>query len=528
VRFVSRFCVLILIFAALVACSNPAGGGGGDSSAKAITGFTIEDLILQEEDIAIDPETKTITVTVPQGTDLTGLTPEIQVSPGAGIDPASGELQEFFTADGYSPVVYTVTGTNGSEALWTVTVKWEPLEADAATIADVIEDYFADLPAHAGAGSTADDPIILPLRLSLAAPGWANLLAAIQSKGKYVALDLSECDISGMTATEGEFDPQPGPGDAGESKIVSLILPDEAASVKSTFNNRAFKHFSALKSVTVVAVTSVGSYAFYHCEALTTVSFPAVQTIGSFTFADCAALKTVNLPAAQTIDSCAFDSCTSLETISLPAATTIGNYTFADCTALKTVSLPAAPRIDSFTFVGCTALKTVSLPAATYIGYNAFTSCTALETVNLPAAIHIVTIAFNGCTALKTVSLPAATHIDTEAFQGCTALETMSLPAVQTIDQYAFEATGMKPLALTLGVAPPTLGTRLFYNVTSPKTVTVKVPDNAAWNAIISAYNGTNTTNNTWGNAFRGGGWDGESYLDGEVNPNINLTIQAE
>jgi hypothetical protein len=67
----------------------------------------------------------------------------------------------------------------------------------------------------------------------------------------------------------------------------------------------------------------------------------------------------------------------------------------------------------------------------------------------------------------------------------------------------------------------------MFSGVDAAKPVTVQVPGNVAWETIISGspYSGNDNTGN-WGNAFRGGGWDGTGYLDGEVNANISLTIE--
>jgi hypothetical protein len=178
-------------------------------------------------------------------------------------------------------------------------------------------------------------------------------------------------------------------------------------------------------------------------------------------------------------------------------------------------------------------LTAVNLPAVTTISRSAFGGCDALETVNLPKATTIGEYAFFNCGALETVSLPAATTIGNYAFADCTSLETVNLPKAASIDEYAFGYTGTKALTITLGNTPPELGTSMFYGVplygeSGTKTVTVIVPGNPAWNNIISAYNGASTVNDTWGNAFRGGGWDGDTYLTGTVNENISLTIQVQ
>ena len=65
----------------------------------------------------INEVAKTVTLTLPYGTDVTALVPVIEVSEGATVSPASGEAQDFT-----HPVEYTVTALNGSTATYTVTV----------------------------------------------------------------------------------------------------------------------------------------------------------------------------------------------------------------------------------------------------------------------------------------------------------------------------------------------------------------------------------------------------------------------
>ncbi len=65
----------------------------------------------------IDEAAKTITVNVPEGTNVTTLVPVIVVSPKATVSPASGMVQNFST-----PIQYTVTAANNSTVSYTVTV----------------------------------------------------------------------------------------------------------------------------------------------------------------------------------------------------------------------------------------------------------------------------------------------------------------------------------------------------------------------------------------------------------------------
>jgi hypothetical protein len=83
------------------------------STSKSITGFSFATPVATG---VIDEETKTITVTVPYGTDVTNLSPLIMHT-GASIAPASSTPQDFT-----DPVVYTVTAADGTTAQYTVTV----------------------------------------------------------------------------------------------------------------------------------------------------------------------------------------------------------------------------------------------------------------------------------------------------------------------------------------------------------------------------------------------------------------------
>ena len=79
---------------------------------KAILSFRIG-----EVEGEINETAKTVTLTLPEGSDVTALVPTIEVSEGATVDPASGVAQDFT-----EPVDYTVTAQNGTTAVYVVTV----------------------------------------------------------------------------------------------------------------------------------------------------------------------------------------------------------------------------------------------------------------------------------------------------------------------------------------------------------------------------------------------------------------------
>ena len=90
-----------------------------NSVGNSITAFKFTGLN-PEVDGTINENNKTIYAVVPDGTDLTALTPVVEVSPGATVYPKSESVQDFT-----NPVVYTVTDSYGDIQEYTVTVVTE-------------------------------------------------------------------------------------------------------------------------------------------------------------------------------------------------------------------------------------------------------------------------------------------------------------------------------------------------------------------------------------------------------------------
>ena len=80
---------------------------------KSILSFKIED---PDCEGVINELGKTVTLHLPENTDVTHLVPVIEVSEGATVEPASGVAQDFT-----QPVTYTVTAQNGTTAAYEVT-----------------------------------------------------------------------------------------------------------------------------------------------------------------------------------------------------------------------------------------------------------------------------------------------------------------------------------------------------------------------------------------------------------------------
>jgi hypothetical protein len=330
-----------------------------------------------------------------------------------------------------------------------------------------LENYLED-----GGSTTTDRP--LPVRLALNLTNtWTDLLTALETAGKWVSLNLSDCAMSGT-----EFDPGTAVPE-GTDRIVSLTLPDAAKTIKagSGSSTVTFMNFDQLRSISGSNIETIGQYAFREREHLETVNFPKAVTIGQQAFYECKALKTLNIPKAVTIEDYAFYYCENVVSVDLPEAITIGPYAFQYCHLLATLNLPEAKTIGDSAFEYCSYLTTANLPkvttiesyafhqchrlpidfqSVTSIGYAAFSECDLVETANLPEAITIDGNAFYECQNLTTVTLPKATSIEFAAFGNCDKLKTVYLPEVVTISSYAFmgcfalEEVAF-PKALTIG-----------------------------------------------------------------------------
>jgi uncharacterized repeat protein (TIGR02543 family) len=420
----------------------------------------------------------------------------------------------------------------------TLYAKWTVIVTTLTNITDV-EDYLASVP------YSFDNPANLIINIDLGTmtetdSGWRQLLATINTKFKYVNLDLSACTMNGTL-----FNPDSSVS-TGKNLIFSIVLPDVAESIASgTSSYSTFNNFTSLKSISGELVTSIDDAAFEGCTNLQNVNFPLVTSIGRRAFFDCRSLQSVVSPGVTNIGKQAFYGCTGLQSVDFPLLTSIDEETFCDCTSLQSVSFPQAISIGDSAFNGCTSLQSVDFPLVTNLVNDVFHGCTALRNVNFPQVTSIGQGTstgmndgtFSGCTSLQSASFPQATSIRAMTFYECTALRTLDIPKITSIGNQAFGSTGTTALSITMGSVAPTLGYRMFSS-SAAKTVTVKIPTGATGYSPSSSpftgtavtVSGTNTTAN-WGNGLRGGGWNGTNFTStnsNDINQNISLTITQQ
>jgi hypothetical protein len=419
-----------------------------DGSAAAYT-VTVSAASIDSKEITLfefrgltPPVTGTITgtdiaVTVPHGTDLTGLAPTITHT-GAGIEPASGAARDFT-----GPVSYTVTAADDSTQVYTVTVSAAPPPGSAKEITAFVfngltppvtgtitgTDIAVTVPSgtvltglvptvtHTGAGiepaSGAAQDFTGPVSYTVTAEDETTQVYTVRVSAAAAVLTSIEAVEDYLEAVS---------GGSGAADPVPLAVSLSLSAYNWTDLLGAIAAAGRYVSLDLSACTGGGHstggglYAGNIFDPGNTVStgkdrivslvLPAGAAGMGDIFNDFTNLKSLSGAGITAVDGPIFSRCTALETVSLPAATSIGIAAFEYCTALKTLSLPAVTSIGIAAFEGCTDLSSVSLPAITSIGYNTFWDCTDLRTLSLPAGLTSVSgNPFAGCTRLTSITV---------------------------------------------------------------------------------------------------------------------------
>jgi len=347
-------------------------------------------------------------------------------------------------------------------------------------------------------GKSRNDPIDSKVSIQLTELNWLELLGILEHSGKYVRLDLSECDFSdsysstiGGLSRDRKFNPIASIA-TGKSRIVDLILPTEAKEISGSFTN-----FNSLREISGKNITTISNSVFSGLSSLVTANFPKASSIGSIAFENCINLEEATISAASTITYNPFVGCTSV------VFTLIGNGNLS-------IKEDGKALIKNQT-------ELISYPAATgKITMDYLTTlsnyCLSKTTITEGIFENVVTVksdALESCNSLMSLSLPKATVFNGWALSGNTNLTQLNIPSVIQIDYYAFGSTGNVPLEITMGAtAPSVMGYSIFSGTT--KTVTVRVPAGAI------GYD------DTWVEAFKGKGTSGT----GTVNSNLTLIFE--
>ena len=211
------------------------------------------------------------------------------------------------------------------------------------------------------------------------------------------------------------------------SNLTDVTMPNGITAIGSY----AFSNCTSLSKINLPdSVTEIKSSAFSMTKSLTSVQFPAgLQTIGDNAF-DYSAITSVTLENVTSIGKKAFNSCSSLEKVALPenTLTTIGEEAFSYCSKLASIHLP-----DSITTIGA----------------SAFNYAYSLKNINIPAGLtEIATRTFYGA-GLTKIEIPANIKtIGTEAFAYSPLWKITLREGLETISTGAFSKTSLSEITI--------------------------------------------------------------------------------
>ena len=258
------------------------------------------------------------------------------------------------------------------------------------------------------------------------------------------------------------------------AKISSITINGSST---LEFDGDVFKQYNGstttpLKRLTVRNIKSIQG--FGELSALTSVSISNIESIGDSTFDSCASLTNLSITSnsPMTIGNSAFVSCRGLTNVVLPnSVTSIGTSAFGYCSGLTSINIPTnVTTIADNTFKSCISLSSITVPnTVTSIGASAFTQCKGLISVTLPINLTSLSYGlFYGCSKLTTVTIPnTVISIGKYTFQN-SGIKNISIPSsVITIGEGAFQNCE-KLVSITMQkVTPPTIGANTFGGTTT-------------------------------------------------------------
>lgn len=224
------------------------------------------------------------------------------------------------------------------------------------------------------------------------------------------------------------------------AQLTSITLSDDLKSL----GEGAFAYTSALDTVTISAVETIGNFLFMNSGVKTVIFGDDVKTLGEYTFVGLVN-PLFDLKKEDADFTGAFVGITGLRKVVIGAGIEeIGQYTFYGCSALEEIDLGGVKEIGDAAFMGCVKLETIDLSDVEIIGDMAFYCCNALDGVDLESAKSIGDMAFamaNGKGGIDELNLAVAEEVGYLAFYG-TDLTSISIPqTLKTLGYGAFAYT---------------------------------------------------------------------------------------
>ncbi|MDR2916442.1 MAG: leucine-rich repeat domain-containing protein [Tannerella sp.] len=157
----------------------------------------------------------------------------------------------------------------------------------------------------------------------------------------------------------------------GCSKLAKINIPDGITAI----TEHTFQETNLTSIELPASVTSLGTCAFQTARKLASINLENITEIKSWALGE-TALTSVDLSNIKSIGGAAFYTCPELETVLLGESKIIqtSEWTFQNCPKLTKVTLPnTLESIDGGAFSGCSALKSVVIPnSVQFLGAWAF------------------------------------------------------------------------------------------------------------------------------------------------------------
>lgn len=137
----------------------------------------------------------------------------------------------------------------------------------------------------------------------------------------------------------------------------------ELISSVAVLRNYAFYNYTALKTVSLPNLTSMGNYAFHGCSGITSFSAPKLEKAASYGMYNCTSLISFLDDELKIIDAYAFSGCSVLENINLSGVTEIKDYGLQNCKKVTGIGTLKTPVIGAY---GCYYLGNTASSGFTY------------------------------------------------------------------------------------------------------------------------------------------------------------------
>ncbi len=280
---------------------------------------------------------------------------------------------------------------------------------------------------------------------------------------------LNSEQVEGITITIGEFD---GSTFEGTSVTTYDFSACTSLTTLKNFTNNTLVEEIYLSS----SIVNIADNAFDGCTSLHTMNLDNVQTIGAYAFRN-SAIATVNMQALTTLGIGAFYNCQQLATVAMPATlTVIPQDAFNTTTSLTSLTLPTQLTTIGASAFAASGVQNVNLPqTVTEIQANAFIS-SKLQTLSIytGASLVVDATAFNNTqqytklsvlygskeildtNLFQAIVIPQLTEIEIGenittieeglTFSGMSNLTTVTLTSVENIAEGLFTNTALQTL----------------------------------------------------------------------------------